>query len=557
MKLPICILMLFSMLFFNSTAQAQVPTKTAAANLECEIVLNIYDGFYDWVDGVSYSGSGAPKGSLDKFDFGAVCLANMNDTNGNGTVDSGENEVLATANGRNEVDLMKMVVEQKDPAAVLTGSVTLSKVSGSVKLWDSPEKGSQISITSPITIAASDLPKTYYIEATQASGGLRDIHFLATFDGKEDRVRATAIWVTQGGEWLSGSSPVPQQGVLANVGNIVEIGVSQNEATDGSLYGHGEFKRNTVPWDSAPNKDKKIGGRILMEWNVFPPDAGDVASFDVTRQRKTRTWSLEYGGPDFVPSFKGNMNFPFEADTEPADAWNGEDVEEPNDDAGKFNTAEDREVMGGKLYSFDAPATFQTYNYQGISEDALAFKVSKNSFKEFVRVRSLDSPFTPLDSTLQGSRASEKFDWHCTYYTNKDGDLELAIDNSNTNFAETRILRNGNDIPNIYTVTSQVTNGVNYEVGNFSFVYWGINGDDEKELWVTRIGTDGLIANEVDLFIDQSETTWTFSMDGVNVEIEQITSDNTPTFFLLSTFKTNANAKDNVLNLGGYNNFTR
>lgn len=556
MKLPICILMLFSMLFFNSTAQAQVPTKTATGALECEVVLDIYDGFYDWVSGTSYSGSGSPKAPTEKVNPGAVTVANLNDTNGNGMgignagVDLGETNVTATANGRNEIDLMKMVLRKKDPAAGLVGSVTLSKVSGAVKLWNSATKGSEISISSPITIPISQLPKTYYIEATQASGSLQDIEFLATFNGKEDRVNATAVWVEKNGHWTSGSS------TPGNMGGIVTFGINEGLAKNGSKFGSGEFRKKAISWDSDPNKDKKIGGRILMGWTVYPANADAVASFDVTRQRKTRTWKLKYTEQNFVPSATGNMNFPFQADTEPADANFGEDVEEPNDD-GISN--EDRMPINNTLYSYDAPSTWQTFNANGVSEDLLAFKVSKNWFKEFVRVRAKKSSFNIVDNALQGSRASEKFDWHCTYYTNKDGDFELGVDNSNVNFAETKIFRNGNDVANqnLYTTAVTVTNGVSYEVGDFSFIYLGLNNDGKKELWVTRLGPDGLIANEEDLIIEPTETTWNISMDGVNATLEQITGDNDMTFFLLSTFKTNASGKDNLLNPGSYNNFTR
>lgn len=52
------------------------------ANFVCDIVLDIYDGFYDWVAGTSYSGSGKPLDSVKKLNPGAVTVANLNDTNG-------------------------------------------------------------------------------------------------------------------------------------------------------------------------------------------------------------------------------------------------------------------------------------------------------------------------------------------------------------------------------------------------------------------------------------------------------------------------------------------
>ena len=556
------------MLIIISTVQAQTPpTRTAEGNLECEIVLDIYDGFYDWVAGVSYSGSDSPKDVNQKFTPGAVTVANLNDTNGSGMgignngVDATENQVLATANGRNEIDLMKLVVRKKDGTASLTGNVTLAKVSGAVRLWSTPSKGTEVNISSPLTIPTSQLPKTYYIEATAASGSLYDIEFSATYNGNDDRVRATAVWVEKTNHWIERvSTPIPQQaGPLKNVGNIVRFAILGDVAKDGSLYGFGEFWKKAVPWDSDGNKDKKIGGRILMEWRVFPSGAKDVASFDVTRQRKTRTWSIEYAQQVFTPSVQNNMNFPFEPDTEPADSGQGEDVEEPNDDSEGSFKYEDRIPIADYLYSWDAPSTFQTFDNNGVTEDGLAFRVSKNWFKEFVRVRAKCSPFNNYDATLQGSRASEKFDWHCIYYTNKDGEYEMAIDNENINYAFPKIYQGGVDVAdqNLYSAEVQVTTGVNYEVGDFSLVYWGINSDGKKELWVTRIAEGPMIATEQEYFISATETIWNISIDGVNMVLEEQTNVDNDTFFLLSTFKTNANAKDNVLGTGSYTNYTR
>lgn len=373
-------------------------------------------------------------------------------------------------------------------------------------------------------------------------------------------MRATAVWVEKTNHWIERvSTPIPQQpGPLKNVGNFVRLAILRDVAKDGSLYGFGEFWKKAVPWDSDANKDKKIGGRILIEWRVFPSGAKNVASFDVTRQRKTRSWSVEYGQQVFTPSEQNNMNFPFEADTEPADFGQGENVEEPNDDAGSGNE-EDRMPMADYLYSWDAPSTFQTYRFEGINEGNLAFRVSKNWFKEFVRVRALSSIFTNDDATLQGSRASEKFDWHCVYYTNKDAEYEMAIDNEDINYAFPKIYQGGVDVANqnLYSAAVQVTTSVNYEVGDFSFIYWGINSDGEKELQVVRIAENQMIATEQEYFIPATETIWNISIDGVNIVLEEQTNVDNNTFFLLSTFKTNTNAKDNVLGTGSYTNFSR
>ena len=369
------------------------------------------------------------------------------------------------------------------------------------------------------------------------------------------------MWVEKTNHWIERvSMPIPQQpGILENVRNIVKKGILRSEAKDASLYGFGEFKKEALPWDSNDNKDKKIGGRILMEWRVFPPGAEEVASIDVTRQRKTRTWSINYTQQTFIPSKKGNMNFPYEPDTQEADLEQGEDVEEPNDDTGGYNIVEDRTPKNNLLYSYDVASIFQTYNYGGKNEENLAFRLSKSWFKEFVRVRARSSSFDNNDGELSGSRASQKFEWHCVYYVNKDREYEMAIDDENTNYAFPKIYQAGEDVAdqNLYSAEVQVTNGVNYEVGDFNLVYWGVNNDGEKELSVARIAEGPMIATEQEYFIPQNETTWNISIDGVNIVLEEQTNVENNTFFQLSTFKTNANAKDNLISTGSYTNFIR
>jgi len=135
----------------------------------------------------------------------------------------------------------------------------------------------------------------------------------------------------------------------------------------------------------------------------------------------------------------------------------------------------------------------------------------------------------------------------------------MAIDNENINYAFPKIYQGGVDVAdqNLYSAEVQVTTGVNYEVGDFSLVYWGINSDGKKELWVTRIAEGPMIATEQEYFISATETIWNISIDGVNMVLEEQTNVDNDTFFLLSTFKTNANAKDNVLGTGSYTNYTR
>lgn len=553
-KFHLILIILLGSYTINAQQLVTPPTKVKEANFRCDIVLEIYDGFYDWVAGKSYSGSGVALDDVKKLNPGAVTVANLNDTNGNGMggnggVDKDENSVLATSIGRNEVDLMKLVVKERTGVTGLTGNVVLEKVSGAVKLWNQPHKGTMVDISSPISIPVADLPKTYYIEATAASTSLRDIEFKVTFNGTEDGVKATAVWATKTNHW-STNSATPAVGSLPNLGGLIKFAIQNDAASDGTLFGHGDFWTKPIGdgagWQDNSTNNKKFGGRILMEWEVFPPGAEQVVSFDVTRQRKTKTWYTATLAWEFTDSDK-NMTFPFEADAEPADAMEGEDVEEPNDDG---NGAEDRTPMGGNLYSWDAPSIFKKYP----AEESRVFHVSKNSFKEFVRVRTKSSGFGPIDGTVQGSRASDKFDWHCVYYARRDETYELSKDALNQSHSHPVSLQV--DMNSSYMTTINVNGNVTYELGPFTIVYHGINDDGDKELEIFRF--DGVNVPVEQIYtIAPSATVWNLSLDGVNITLQETTTIPAWTYINFSVFKTGASAKDNIIGANEYTNFTR
>lgn len=530
------------------------PTKVKEASFECVIVLEIYDGFYDWVAGKSYSGSGVALDNVKKLNPGAVTVANLNDTNGNGMggnggVDKNENSVLATSIGRNEVDLMKLVVKKRSGVTGLTGNVVLEKVSGTVKLWTQPYKGTMVDISSPISIPVADLPKTYYVEATAASASLRDIEFKVTFNSTEDRVKATAVWVTKTNHWSNNSS-TPTISSLPNLGGLIKYAIQNDAASDGTLFGHGDFWTAPIGdgagWQDVSTNNKKFGGRILMEWQVFPPGAEQVASFDVTRQRKTKTWYASYSDWAFTDSPR-NMSFPFEANTEPADATEGDDVEEPNDDG---NGSEDRNPINGFLYSWDAPSVAKKFPTEG----PRTFHVSKNSFKEFVRARTKSSGFGPIDGTVQGSRVSDKFDWYCVYYARRDETYELSKDALKQSHCHPKSLQV--DMNSSYMTTISVTGSVTYELGPFTIVYHGINDDGDKELEIFRF--DGMNVPVEQIYtIAPTATLWNLSLEGVNITLQELTAIPDWTFINFSVFKTSADAKDNIIGANEYTNFTR
>lgn len=193
---------------------------------------------------------------------------------------------------------------------------------------------------------------------------------------------------------------------------------------NGNRYGHGDFYTGYWDTDHSTN-NKRFGGRILFEFQLSPVNAGKLLNFDVTRQRKTRTGTNNYYvDTDFVPS---TMNLDF-----PNDPSENKDNELPNDDSDGKD--EDNIPNLSFIYSADPPAilkkTALTYDDDDILDmDLAAFIVSRNSFREFVRVQVKPTGFPANHAQLLGSRASDLTEWHCSYYTKRSTNEILSGDN--------------------------------------------------------------------------------------------------------------------------------
>ena len=97
---------------------------------------------------------------------GAFTVANLNDTDGDGTVDKDDSDVSATANGRDEVDLMMLVLRKPEPD--LGDKVKFKVVSGDVKIWEESKKVTEVSLTGgTVEFNTTDLDKTSGLKPVQ------------------------------------------------------------------------------------------------------------------------------------------------------------------------------------------------------------------------------------------------------------------------------------------------------------------------------------------------------------------------------------------------------
>jgi len=168
------------------TISASSPSAGDPDKQTASITLKILKLDFDIYQG--QGGAVVPEASEES--VGAFTVANLNDSNYNGTADKDENPVT------DEKDLMRLDLNKPapDPAA---GTVRIIFTSGSGNVWTTSTKTTQVT---NFEVAVTDLPKTWYIEAT-APTALQGIKIQYEFKAPSravwmegDKVSATGIW---------------------------------------------------------------------------------------------------------------------------------------------------------------------------------------------------------------------------------------------------------------------------------------------------------------------------------------------------------------------------
>ncbi|MBN8679892.1 MAG: hypothetical protein J0M29_16815 [Chitinophagales bacterium] len=373
---------------------------------EPTVNMAIFDGLMDWNSGVSYSG-GKEVLPADETTRGAIIIVNKNDTDGDGIEDYVDPEVVSLgANGRNEIDLAKLIIEK--PPGMISGETVIITVNNfaRVKFYNHPTKlveETDLHTIGSIVYQSTDLPKILYIESISPSTVQGDIVVTMDYKGNLDIVHLTAVTVDFRRSWLINATCVCPD----NIDPTVLIGpqalfpivntIMTVQSFDGSNYGFGHFYEDPI----NPGTDQFLGGRALYEFEVTPGGINYNAifglNFDITRQIEAQQWkfkgSLDAPIPECISlsspgCVSGVELFPYH---------NGHDNELPNDD----NSANDEHNTPPLLYSFDSPGL--------MGMGSSRFGIIQDNFHEFVRV-SL-SP-TAWGENLIGSRISEKVSWH-------------------------------------------------------------------------------------------------------------------------------------------------
>ena len=404
-------------------AESEVPTGIAVTACPSGLVdLEIYNGVSDVM---------VPDAEEET--KGAVTVANLNDTDGDAHIDNKDDNIepLTPEIGQDkEIDLIKLVLHK--PLNVIPSqknvTLTVNLSADKVEIWTSPNKKEKIEFDKNLQakIPVSQLPKTLYLEAKTYSDTTRDIEVKLDYNGAQDVVKATAVWVINSRVWCTrdvcqpfcAENPKAGEGRLSalnetNLENLINV---LRVSKDHSRFGHGYDTK-------VGTEDQGFGGRILFEYLIFPNDGNlsdlDVI-FDCTRQKKIREMRTMHGkmppGVSITP-----IDFPDEI---------GANIDKPNDDESSgddeynvptYTNAFDSYPAGWRTYAWDRPGITNINQGQGT-----AFKVGRQLFRDFVRVN-IGETFESGNS-LQGSRVSDKIDWYSVYYTKSGANHLLEPD---------------------------------------------------------------------------------------------------------------------------------
>jgi len=171
--------------------------------------IDIYNGFYDWVSGTSWSGGQLVMENGDEeFIKGAVTVANRNDTDGDGTIDYEDMNVLASQVGRNEIDLMKLEIHEPVPYVGGNVKITIMQGADRIRLWMSPTKMDSLTRNSNNEYfidfsVLSNSTVELYVEALTYSISSSDIVIEASYKNKTDVVSATAFWIEKNAVYIN------------------------------------------------------------------------------------------------------------------------------------------------------------------------------------------------------------------------------------------------------------------------------------------------------------------------------------------------------------------
>ena len=388
---------------------------------KANVNLYIYDGLNTLGEPGNWGGN-IVSGARNKFDDGAITVANLNDTDGDETIDIDDQVVTASDFGEDECDLMKLNIV---PTGNSSGNcmVTLT-YEGDIAFYNSYTKGTQITnLEFPLKDASGESNiTTLFVEARAVSTAMRDIKIYAKIDNEiKDKVAATAIWVEKKNIYSDEDSKIedPDPALLTGLDQPVLVNVINNDARakDLTRYGFGSFQEiNSPPY--TINEDLLNGGRILFEFELKPAAIlSEISKFNITldgARRQDSSTGFRYVYNKYLP--EPTINIP---KLEKKKDFANDDPKDNNpDDSWLYGDIIDEDKNPLILYSFDGPSTARSSyadsdgNLQGIE----AYRFRHVTFEEYFRV-SFNQVNELEGNVLSGSRVSNKHFWSIDYAT--------------------------------------------------------------------------------------------------------------------------------------------
>ncbi len=297
---------------------------------------------------------------------GAFTVANLNDTNSNGVLDSSENDGNGVAG---EKDLMKLVIHPPTPNH--GGEVELT-VAGSAAIWKDSEKKT---VEKKRTFKAAQLPLTRWVEVTARSEEIGAVRITATHNDLSDTVVATGVW----GE-IQATLHDRDQAIWPDIGTETLRMVTLRGGKAGLAAPDVKYLKNV----------------ILFKFVIFPKGVGSgetsFIKFDNARQMQLLKWRIKASGKKVVDE---NIPFP------PGDELVNDDPSQ----SGETNVPD----TNGQLFAHDAPG-LRSWRASP-AEDQLFYRYN---FLEFTRVRFDDvqpQGGEKDNPKVDGSRCTPKVKW--------------------------------------------------------------------------------------------------------------------------------------------------
>ena len=352
-------------------------------------------------DLIVHNGLDGPEVSEEnEVKVGAFSVANLNDTDSDGRVEKDETGADAENQIANEKDMIKVIIK-KVTDETIAGSVTLEMTGDGtkVKLWKKQTK--EGGVVNQREWAIADIPAdgvVRWIEGLDKSAAVRDIAVVLKkkgagggfADGAElDKANLTFVWATQ-------------------------TGVEHDRKTAAQLLAADAWKNMTDPpkrhFTGAPPPFagpfdgtgllpiNLIHGARNLIVNKFKVEPANVwkepgVKFDVTRQSAGKLW-LKVGNNW---GLEESRTFPTEDEKANDDLYSWDESPSPN--------------ASDEMFAIDAP---------GVGQDAFGDVLWwRANFREYIRVR-FDGT-KPSGNSIDGSRCSERYDWHMRHRLLKDG----------------------------------------------------------------------------------------------------------------------------------------